>query len=209
MSDVHHQPIHCCAVSRVVQGAGHVELSHRPPYSTLILPSSPKGRLAVATINFHTSFLMKATPFLICACSSYNWGEPERAPHRSRQRPPYVVMFIGASLSEPTLIETKAPVCGYICIYIYIYIYMYYWERPVTQNLVRCQNSSGRTSFGCHKWSAQAKTGPGIHSTEDRKFSTLTLLLPPLYGCMTTSSWTTPFTASSLCHLDGWLLRVS
>ena len=76
----------------------------------------------------------------------------------------------------------------------------------VTQNLVRCQNWSGRNSFGCHKWSAQTKTGPSIHSTEDRKFSTPTLLLPPLYGCMTTSSWTTPFTASSL---DSWLLRVS
>ena len=33
---------------------------------------------------------------------------------------------------------------------------------PVTQKLIRCQNWSGRTSFGCNKWSAQVKTGPGI-----------------------------------------------
>ena len=50
---------------------------------------------------------------------------------------------------------------------------------PVTQNLVRCHNWSGRTSFSCHKWSTLAKTGPGIHSTEGRKFSTPTVLLPP------------------------------
>ena len=56
---------------------------------------------------------------------------------------------------------------------------------------------SGRTSFACHKWSAQAKTCPGIFIVRKIANCPFQLLFCRLfYGCMA-PSWTMP----SLCYL--------